>query len=180
MFAGLHCKVNVTMDEQTFNSSDMGLTFSAAYESFGAMVAAELKPGGESIAVKYEDREEYVRLYTEWILHDSVKDQIHAFKRGFDKCFTDESRKQSGFLRSIRPEDLEAQLSNSASYLRSAFRLIDFSFISSVFEFFSFRNDQRIEMGGKMKIDEVDNCNCFDMNMASCGCNTRASVVATA
>ena len=62
-----------------------GLTFSAAYESFGAMVAAELKPGGESIAVKYEDREEYVRLYTEWILHDSVKDQIHAFKRGFDK-----------------------------------------------------------------------------------------------
>jgi hypothetical protein len=95
------------MDEQTFNSSDMGLTFSAAYESFGAMVAAELKPGGESITVKYEDREEYVRLYTEWILHDSVKDQIHAFKRGFDKCFTDESRKQSGFLRSIRPEDLE-------------------------------------------------------------------------
>jgi len=73
------------MDEQTFNSSDMGLTFSAAYESFGAMVAAELKPGGESITVKYEDREEYVRLYTELILHDSVKDQIHAFKRGFDK-----------------------------------------------------------------------------------------------
>ena len=38
-----------------------------------------------TIEVKYEDREEYVRLYTEWILHDSVKDQIHAFKRGFDK-----------------------------------------------------------------------------------------------
>ena len=109
-------------------------------------------------------------------IHRPASVSIHLCSR----CFTDESRKQSGFLRSIRPEDLEAQLSNSASYLRSAFRLIDFSFISSVFEFFSFRNDQRIEMGGKMKIDEVDNCNCFDMNMASCGCNTRASVVATA
>merc|ERR1719487_330251 len=37
--------------------------FSVSYESFGATVTEELKPGGQELPVTSENREEYVRLY---------------------------------------------------------------------------------------------------------------------
>lgn len=38
--------------------------------------------------VTNENREEFVRLYLEWMLGEAVADQFKAFKRGFDKVVT--------------------------------------------------------------------------------------------
>ena len=42
-----------------------------------------LKPGGADIPVTAHNRQEYVDLYTKWILHDSIALQFSAFAVGF-------------------------------------------------------------------------------------------------
>ena len=49
------------------------------------MMTAELKPGGGSIPVTKENRQEYVELYTHYILDDSIREQFKVFKEGFLK-----------------------------------------------------------------------------------------------
>jgi len=45
-----------------------GMTFTVDYEHFGEIVSHELKPGGEGIEVVEANKEEFVRLMTEWRL----------------------------------------------------------------------------------------------------------------
>lgn len=48
-------------------------------------MTAELKPGGGSIAVTKENRQEYVDLYTKYTLQDSISEQFKVFKEGFSQ-----------------------------------------------------------------------------------------------
>lgn len=40
-------------------------------------------PGGSSVPVTTENREQYVQLYSEWLLETSIEQQFSAFARGF-------------------------------------------------------------------------------------------------
>lgn len=60
-------------------------TFSVSYDVFGAKRTVELKKGGADIPLTNANREEYVRLYTKWVLEDSIARQFRAFKNGFIK-----------------------------------------------------------------------------------------------
>ncbi|KAG1687004.1 hypothetical protein DVH05_005744 [Phytophthora capsici] len=57
--------------------------FEYSYEMFGEVKTVELKPGGSSIAVTNDNREEYVALYVDYVLNKAVSRQYTAFHRGF-------------------------------------------------------------------------------------------------
>jgi len=61
-------------------------SFCIEYESFGAKIQHELKPGGSSINVTAANRAEFVDLYVNWLVNDSIEKTFPHFKRGFDKC----------------------------------------------------------------------------------------------
>ena len=69
------------------NKSEIEYVFCLSFEiawtnSLGEEKIHELKPGGSDIPVTGENREEYVRLYTKWLLVDSIDKQWEAFERG--------------------------------------------------------------------------------------------------
>ena len=57
-------------------------TFQVSRESFGEMKYFDLVPNGASIPVTNENRDEYVRLYLNWFLVESVKPALEAFRKG--------------------------------------------------------------------------------------------------
>jgi len=59
------------------------LSFTAAYDFFGEARTVELKPGGESLAVNFDNRSEYVDLYCAWLLDASVQRQFRQLAEGF-------------------------------------------------------------------------------------------------
>uniref|UniRef100_A0A8C5PXK9 E3 ubiquitin-protein ligase HACE1 n=1 Tax=Leptobrachium leishanense TaxID=445787 RepID=A0A8C5PXK9_9ANUR len=65
--------------------SDLGLelTFSVETDVFGAMEEVPLKPGGTSILVTQENKEEYVQLVTELRMTRAIQPQINGFLQGF-------------------------------------------------------------------------------------------------
>ena len=56
-----------------------------SYEVFGELKFHELKPHGAHIPVTNDNVAEYIDLYVEWLLSESVAKQFSAFKRGFLK-----------------------------------------------------------------------------------------------
>eukprot|EP00050_Salpingoeca_kvevrii_P001802 m.179937 g.179937 ORF g.179937 m.179937 type:complete len:110 (-) comp10461_c0_seq19:23-352(-) len=60
-----------------------GFTFEISHSVFGEVVEVELKPGGADIDVTNENRDEFVKLYVNYLLTDSVSQQFEAFHRGF-------------------------------------------------------------------------------------------------
>ncbi len=69
--------------------------------SFGEVKTFELKPGGANIPVTEENRREYVDLYVDFLLNESVRTQFNAFRRGF-LLLAD-----GPVLRLFRPQELE-------------------------------------------------------------------------
>ncbi|XP_028326413.1 E3 ubiquitin-protein ligase HACE1 isoform X3 [Gouania willdenowi] len=65
--------------------SDLGLelTFSVETDVFGAMEEVPLKPGGTSILVTQDNKDEYVQLVTELRMTRAIQPQINAFLQGF-------------------------------------------------------------------------------------------------
>lgn len=57
--------------------------FEYSYEVFGEVKTVELKPGGSSISVNNDNREEYVTLYVDYMLNKSIARQYAAFHHGF-------------------------------------------------------------------------------------------------
>jgi HECT-domain (ubiquitin-transferase) len=53
------------------------------YDYFGETRRQELMPGGGRVPVTNENRHEYVRVYTQWLLERSVAAQFEAFREGF-------------------------------------------------------------------------------------------------
>ncbi|RDD45965.1 Ubiquitin-protein ligase E3A [Trichoplax sp. H2] len=60
-------------------------TFEISYMSLGRMVDVELKPRGSLIPVTNENREEFVNLYIQHLLVNSIEKQFQPFSRGFHK-----------------------------------------------------------------------------------------------
>lgn len=63
--------------------ADLATTFSVEEENFGELLTHELKPGGSQLAVTNSNRQEYVNLYTQWVMEDSIQAQFAAFAEGF-------------------------------------------------------------------------------------------------
>ncbi len=59
------------------------LDFSVSYENYGATTVVQLMPNGSNIPVTQVNKAHYVKLYVEWLLVDSIKDQFDSFARGF-------------------------------------------------------------------------------------------------
>ena len=76
-------------------------TFDVETNVYDSIVHHALKPGGEEIAVTNENREEYVRLYVDWVLNKAPGQWFDAFQRGFLKVAGGE------LLSMFRPEELE-------------------------------------------------------------------------
>ncbi|KAF1795849.1 Nucleotide-binding alpha-beta plait domain [Phytophthora cactorum] len=64
--------------------------FEYSYKVFGEVKTVELKPGGSSIPVTKDNREEYVGLYVNYVLNKSVSRQYAAFHHGFHQVCNDE------------------------------------------------------------------------------------------
>lgn len=60
-------------------------SFTTTEDHFGSMVAIELKPGGDGIAVTEENKEEYVKLLVEHRIARRVREQFKAFMTGLNE-----------------------------------------------------------------------------------------------
>lgn len=58
-------------------------SFVAEFEEFGQRRVVPLVPNGEQVMVTQENKQQFVSLYTDFILNSSVQRQFGAFKRGF-------------------------------------------------------------------------------------------------
>ncbi|KAL1124232.1 hypothetical protein AAG570_002002, partial [Ranatra chinensis] len=69
------------------NIDDCGLEmfFSADFEILGQVIHHELKEGGDKIRVEEENKEEYLRLMTEWRITRGIEEQTKAFLDGFNE-----------------------------------------------------------------------------------------------
>lgn len=77
------------------------LNFTISEEVYGAVNVKPLKENGDNIPVTNENRQEYVDLYVNYMLEDSIKKQFTAFQRGFYRVCGGSA------LKLIRPEELE-------------------------------------------------------------------------
>ncbi len=71
--------------EETPLEEALGMTFTIQVENFGVHEEVELKPNGGEIFVNEQNREEYVRLYVQYMFIKQCEDKLRAFKRGFYK-----------------------------------------------------------------------------------------------
>jgi len=58
-------------------------SFEVVWDDLGATRSYELKPGGKNLPVTKENKEEYVKLYVNWMLSDSIQQQFEHFYSGF-------------------------------------------------------------------------------------------------
>lgn len=87
-------------------------TFKICYKDvFGNALDHELKPDGDKISVNQDNKQEFVELYTDFLLNQSIEKQFKAFKRGF-QMVTDESPLHLLF----RPEEIELIVCGSKEF----------------------------------------------------------------
>lgn len=87
-------------------------TFKITYSNiFGESVEHELKPNGDDITVNQENKQEFVDLYSDFLLNKSIERQFRAFKKGFEMV-TDESPLKLLF----RPEEIELLVCGSRNF----------------------------------------------------------------
>lgn len=60
------------------------LNFALSEDYYGELKTLPLKPNGENIPVTQDNKKEYVDLYCQYVLNESIKKRFHAFKQGFD------------------------------------------------------------------------------------------------
>ncbi|XP_055535236.1 ubiquitin-protein ligase E3A isoform X1 [Wyeomyia smithii] len=87
-------------------------TFKICYKDvFGNALDHELKTDGDKIFVNQDNKHEFVELYTDFLLNQSIEKQFKAFKRGF-QMVTDESPLHLLF----RPEEIELIVCGSKEF----------------------------------------------------------------
>lgn len=69
--------------ENSLEDCDLEMFFAADYEVLGEIKNHELKPDGSNIKVTDENKEEYIKLMTEWRFTRGQKEQTEAFLDGF-------------------------------------------------------------------------------------------------
>jgi len=86
------------------------LTFTISQSSFGEVIEVPLKAGGDEITVTSENKNEYVKLYTEYVLFKSCETQFDAFKKGFLKVVS------GRVLQLFHPQELMALVVGNENY----------------------------------------------------------------
>jgi len=86
------------------------LTFTISQSSFGEVVEVPLKSGGEDIPVTSDNKNEYVKLYVEFVLFKSCETQFDAFKKGFLKVAS------ARVLQLFHPQELMALVVGNENY----------------------------------------------------------------
>lgn len=66
--------------------ADLATSFVIEEDMFGELQTRDLKPDGGNIPVTNSNRQEYVDLYTHWVLQASVQTQFAAFSEGFHQA----------------------------------------------------------------------------------------------
>ncbi|KAJ6648241.1 Ubiquitin-protein ligase E3A [Pseudolycoriella hygida] len=99
-----------------YQESDMEEVFTQTFQImykdvFGNTMTHDLKPNGSEIFVNQDNKQEFVDLYTDYLLNVSVAKQFKAFKRGF-QMVTDESPLHLLF----RPEEVEVLVCGSKKF----------------------------------------------------------------
>lgn len=87
-------------------------TFRICYQDvFGNAIFHDLKENGDNIFVTQENKREFVEMYSDFLLNESVDAQFKAFRRGF-LMVTDESPLAALF----RPEEVEMLVCGSKNF----------------------------------------------------------------
>jgi len=71
--------------ENNIEECGLELFFSVDFEVLGQVSSHELKLGGNEIQVNAENKDEYIRLMTEWRFSRGVEEQNKAFLDGFNE-----------------------------------------------------------------------------------------------
>ncbi|XP_035713374.1 probable E3 ubiquitin-protein ligase HECTD2 isoform X1 [Folsomia candida] len=109
---------------------DMGLSFQASLQEYDRIMTYNLKENGEHIPVTNENREEYVRLYLDWVLNTAIYAQFRAFYLGFHSVTA------SNALIMLRPEEVEMLVCGSPT--------LDLHELRKVTEYDEYRPDDRV------------------------------------
>lgn len=64
---------------------DLELYFNVDFEVLGQLQSHDLKPGGSEIRVTDDNKDEYLRLMTEWRVSRGQEEQQKAFLEGFNE-----------------------------------------------------------------------------------------------
>ena len=98
------------MKAEGLNIADACIPFVATYENFGQKVEVELEEDGKNKIVTNDNLEDYIKLYVNWALNDSVKKFFEPFQRGFN-VLCEEST-----FRMFTAEELEKIISGEQIY----------------------------------------------------------------
>ncbi|KAI8524987.1 hypothetical protein RHMOL_Rhmol13G0192400 [Rhododendron molle] len=108
------CKKLLEMDAEIVDSDALGLTFVQEVEELGSRKIVELCPGGRTLAVNSQNRNEYVSLLIQHQFVTSILDQVALFAQGFSDILCN-VRLRKLFFQSLVLEDLDWMLHGSES-----------------------------------------------------------------
>ncbi|XP_033231253.1 E3 ubiquitin-protein ligase Su(dx) [Belonocnema kinseyi] len=74
----------VWIKENNIDECGLELYYSVDFEILGQVIHHELKEGGDKIRVVEDNKEEYIRLMTEWRMTRGIEEQTKAFLEGFN------------------------------------------------------------------------------------------------
>lgn len=69
----------------------MDLNFSISYDNYGMEEVVDLKQNGRNLSVTNDNKQEFVDLYVDWYLNNTVTKQFEPFFEGFYKVISKES-----------------------------------------------------------------------------------------
>ncbi|KAH0790401.1 ubiquitin ligase [Histomonas meleagridis] len=93
------------MVQSKVDISDAELTFSVTVDNFGAIEEIPLKENGENIYVTNDNFNEYLELYTEYLLNKSINMQFTNFQKGYKRLCN------NSLLNIFRSEELDVLVS---------------------------------------------------------------------
>ncbi|XP_011639513.1 E3 ubiquitin-protein ligase Su(dx)-like [Pogonomyrmex barbatus] len=74
----------VWIKENNIDECGLELFYSVDFEILGQVIHHELKEGGDKVRVGEDNKEEYIRLMTEWRMTRGIEEQTKAFLEGFN------------------------------------------------------------------------------------------------
>lgn len=86
------------------------LNFTISQNSYGEIIEVPLKDGGGSIPVTSDNKNEYVKLYIDYVMFNSCQAQFDAFKNGFLKVVS------GRVLQLFHPQELMALVVGNENY----------------------------------------------------------------
>lgn len=77
---------------------DLDLTFQIVYDFFGQNIVHNLLLNGANIPVTNDNKQQYIDLYVQYLLEESVKQQFDWFWKGFRHVMQTDLSSVSGLL----------------------------------------------------------------------------------